>query len=42
MTKSVKVPEPVHEQAQTVQEEHDYATLGEAIRHMCRHGDYDV
>jgi len=42
MTKSVKVPEPVHQRAQEVKDEHDYATLGEAIRHMCRRGDSDV
>lgn len=42
MTKSVKVPDLVHEMAQEVEEEYDYATLGEAIRHMCRNGDYDV
>ena len=42
MTKSVKILEPVHSAAQGVQEEHDYTTLGEAIRHMCRRGDYDV
>jgi hypothetical protein len=42
MTKSVKVPETVHSKAGEVQEEYDYATLGEAIRHMCREGDYSV
>ncbi|UBF23387.1 hypothetical protein HATV-3_gp37 [Haloarcula tailed virus 3] len=42
MTKSVKVPDPVHSKAEEVQEEYDYSTLGEAVRHMCRHGDYDV
>lgn len=42
MSKSVRVPEPVHEQAHEIKELHDYATLGEAIRHMCREGGYDV
>jgi hypothetical protein len=36
MTQGVKVPDTVYERAGEVQEEHDYATLGEAIRHMCR------
>jgi hypothetical protein len=42
MTHGVKVPDTVHEKAKEVQEIHDYATLGEAIRHMCREGGYDV
>ena len=42
MTHSVRVPDPVHEKAQEIKEMHDYANLGEAIRHMCREGDYDV
>jgi hypothetical protein len=42
MTEAVKLPEPVYERAQEVQDEKDFATLGEAIRHMCQEGDYDV
>lgn len=42
MTRNVRVPDTVHETAQEIQELHDYATLGEAIRHMCREGGYDV
>ncbi|WP_233274383.1 ribbon-helix-helix domain-containing protein [Natrinema thermotolerans] len=42
MTKSVKVPDPVHERAKEIKETHDYASLGEAVRHMCREGGYDV
>jgi hypothetical protein len=36
MTQPIKVPDTVHEKAQELQEIHDYATLGEAVRHMCR------
>lgn len=42
MTKGVKVPDPVHAKAKEIKEMHDYASLGEAIRHMCREGGYDV
>jgi hypothetical protein len=42
MTNGVRVPEPVYEKAEEVKEIHDYASLGEAIRHMCREGGYDV
>lgn len=42
MSKAVKVPDPVHETATDIKEMHDYASLGEAIRHMCREGGYDV
>lgn len=42
MTQGVKVPDPVYEQANGIKEMHDYASLGEAIRHMCREGGYDV
>ena len=38
MTHNVKVPDPVYEEAKSVQQAHDYSTLGEAIRHMCRDG----
>lgn len=42
MTKPMKVPDPVHEKATEIKELHDYASLGEAVRHMCREGGYDV
>jgi len=43
MTHSVKLPDTVHERALEVQQMHDYATIGEAVRHMCRdERGYDV
>lgn len=42
MSKGVRLPTPVYEKAKEVQEMHDYASLGEAVRHMCREGGYDV
>lgn len=42
MSKPMKVPDPVHEKAKEIKELHDYASLGEAVRHMCREGGYDV
>ena len=42
MSTAVKVPDPVHDKAEEIKEMHDYATLGEAVRHMCREGGYDV
>lgn len=43
MTRNVKVPDPIYEEALSVQEAHDYSTIGEAIRHMCRdERGYDV
>jgi hypothetical protein len=41
-TVQVRVPESVRDAAESVQEEYDYATIGEAIRHMAREGGYDV
>jgi len=37
-----RVPESVREKAREVQDEYDYPSLGEAIRHMCQDGGYDV
>lgn len=42
MSEAVRVPDPVHEKAKEIKDMHDYSTLGEAIRHMCREGGYDV
>ena len=42
MTQSVRIPDPVHEKAEEIKDIHDYASLGEAIRHMCREGGYDL
>lgn len=41
MSHTVKIPDTVHEKAKEVSKERD-ATLGEAIRLMCRDGGYDV
>jgi len=35
-THAVRVPPTVYEQAQEIQEQFNYATIGEAVRHMCR------
>lgn len=42
MTKTMRVPDAVYEQAEKVQTEHEYATLGEAVRHVFREAGYDV
>ena len=42
MSKHVRIPTTVYETAKQVQAERDYPTLGEAIRHMCQEGGYDV
>ena len=41
-TTHTRIPNPVYNEAKKVQHEHDYATIGEAIRHMVREGGYDV
>lgn len=38
----VRTPDIVREQAREVRDEYDYPSLGEAIRHMCQEGGYDV
>ena len=37
-----RVPDAVLDKAEDVQTEHDYPTIGEAIRHMVREGGYNV
>jgi hypothetical protein len=41
-TKTVRIPTAVYAQAEDIQEDYDFATIGEAIRHMCQDGGYDV
>lgn len=41
-TTHARIPNPVYNKASEVQDEHDYATIGEAIRHMVREGGYNV
>lgn len=41
-TVHIRVPERLKHKAETVQEENDFATIGEAVRHMCQSGGYDV
>lgn len=36
------VPDPVANKAKELVEQRDFSTIGEAIRHMCREGGYDV
>jgi hypothetical protein len=42
MTEHIRIPNSVAEQARKLKDEQDFATLGEAIRHMCQEGDYEV
>jgi len=37
-----RIPDKVRERAKDVKETYDYPSLGEAIRHMCQEGGYDV
>jgi hypothetical protein len=37
-----RIPKSVYEQAEEVKDEYDYPSIGEAIRHMCKEGGYDV
>lgn len=39
---SVRVPTTVDARADELMDEYDFASKGEAIRHMCRNGGYDV
>jgi hypothetical protein len=41
-TKHVRIPYRVYDQAEDVQDEYGYPSIGEAIRHMCKEGGYDV
>lgn len=41
-TKSVRLPMPVYRKAKEIKKQHNYPTLGEAIRHAMREADYDV
>ena len=42
MAKRPRLPESVIKTAEQVKDEYDYPSLGEAIRHMCQEGGYDV
>jgi len=42
MGEHTRLPETVRSKAKELKEERDFPTLGEAVRHMCREGDYDV
>jgi len=39
---SVRLPQTVCNRAEDIQEKYDFASRGEAIRHMCREGGFDV
>ncbi|MDL5361324.1 hypothetical protein [Halalkalicoccus sp. NIPERK01] len=41
-TKHARLPETVYNQAEAIQEEYGYPSIGEAIRHMCKEAGYDV
>lgn len=42
MARRPVIPDSVCREAEKVKEEYEYGSLGEAIRHMVREGDYDV
>jgi len=42
MGEHTRLPETVRSKAKELKEERGFATLGEAVRHMCREGDYNV
>lgn len=37
-----RLPKPVEEQAREIQSEHEYPSLGEAVRHVFQEAGYDV
>jgi antitoxin component of RelBE/YafQ-DinJ toxin-antitoxin module len=41
-TTHARVPDSVYERATDVKDKYGYPTIGEAIRHMCQEGNYDV
>ena len=41
-TTHVRIPDPVYSRAQEVKDEHEFSSIGEAIRYMVREGGYDV
>jgi antitoxin component of RelBE/YafQ-DinJ toxin-antitoxin module len=41
-TEHARVPVEVKRRAEDVKDEYGFPTLGEAIRHMCQEGGYDV
>jgi len=42
MPRRPRVPNSVCDKAEEIKEQYDYNSLGEAIRHMCQAGGYDV
>jgi hypothetical protein len=42
MTTQQRIPDTVADRASDLVDEQDFATIGEAIRHMCQEGGYDV
>jgi len=42
MPTTVRIPDPVKEQADELVESRDFQSIGEAVRHMCREGGYNV
>lgn len=42
MSEQVIVPNTVYNTAKDVKDDRDFSSLGEAIRHMCQEGGYDV
>jgi len=42
MVSQLRVPDTVRNRAEELKREEDFATLGEAVRHMCQEGDFNV
>lgn len=42
MSEHMRVPDTVYQEAVRLQDERGFASLGEAVRHMCQEGGYDV
>ena len=41
-TTHARIPNTVYDKAVEVKDEHDFVSLGEALRHMCQEGGYNV
>lgn len=41
-SKQTRLPNPVYDKAVEIQEEYDYPSIGEAVRHVFQEADYDV
>jgi hypothetical protein len=42
MSEQHRIPDTVAKQARDLRDERDFPSIGEAIRHMCQEGGYNV